>query len=473
MARHKRLLFVLLALFASCDLVMADEPVATSGSNPPSAGTKPASQPSNWLEEAQALSKPREAPPTATPRLVDWVDYTGDLWHRAALTGDWGGLRQDLMDKGIRFDMNLTQALQGNWAGGVSKRSWYQGDMRYDIDVDTGAAGLWPGGLFHVRGETPYGRNNNLSSGALLPVNTDALYPVPGDNLTCLSEAYYVQFVAPWLGFMAGKVSPRESNVFSHDETTQFMNMAFNYNPIAGTTVPLDCLAAGAILRPTDWFMLTSMVLDSEGTANVSGFETAFERGTSFCQTAEVTIKPFDLQGHQRLTWAWSDKTRIAFQQDARVIIKDIILKKLGLGPGPTFNRSGSDWCIMYDFDQYLYTKPGTKDEGFGLFGRYGRSDGTVNPLQNFYSLGMGGKGMIPCRGNDTYGVGYYYSQVSDQFGPILSRFIRDEQGVELYYNIEVTPWLHITPDLQVIDPGRKMFSDTAVVAGIRMRIDF
>ena len=29
------------------------------------------------------------------------MDYTGDLWRRAALTGDWGGVRQDLMDKGV------------------------------------------------------------------------------------------------------------------------------------------------------------------------------------------------------------------------------------------------------------------------------------------------------------------------------------------------------------------------------------
>ena len=478
LARHRGSACVLLVLFTSCGLAMADEQVGSSKRDTSSASeprSQPTSQPSNWLETGQELSKPREAPPTKTPRLVPWVDYTGDLWHRAALTGDWGGLRQQMMDKGVRFNMNLTQTLQGNWAGGVNQNqnAKYQGGMRYEIDLDTGAAGLWPGGMFHVRGETKYGRDDNAYSGGLMPVNTDALYPVPNNDITCLSEAYYVQFVAPWLGFMVGKVSPRETNVFSHDETTQFMNTAFNFNPVAGTIVPLDSMTAGVILVPTDWFKLTSMVLDSEGTASVSGFETAFERGTSFYQQAEVAIKPFGQQGHQRMSWAWSDQSQVAFQQDSRVIIKDIILKKLGLGPGPTLKRSGSDWNVMYDFDQYLYTKPGTKDEGFGLFGRYGHSDGQVNPIENFYSLGMGGKGMIPCRKNDTYGVGYYYTQVSDQFGPILSRFIGDEQGVELYYNIEITPWMHLTPDLQIIEPGRKNFSDTAVVAGIRLRIDF
>jgi len=47
-------------------------------------------------------------------------------------------------------------------------------------------------------------------------------------------------------------------------------------------------------------------------------------------------------------------------------------------------------------------------------------------------------------------------------------------QAIELYYNIEVTPWLHITPDLQIIDnPTGSKSVDTAVVAGVRMHMEF
>ena len=38
--------------------------------------------------------------------FVPFVDYSGNLWTRPALTGDWGGLRTDLINKGIRFDIN-------------------------------------------------------------------------------------------------------------------------------------------------------------------------------------------------------------------------------------------------------------------------------------------------------------------------------------------------------------------------------
>ena len=49
---------------------------------------------------------------------------------------------------------------------------------------------------------------------------------------------------------------------------------------------------------------------------------------------------------------------------------------------------------------------------------------------------------------------------------------LRDEQGVELYYNAALTPWCQITPDLQVITPFRER-ADTALIFGVRANIDF
>lgn len=470
MFRYSEMHLSLLAVLVLSTVAMADESI--NENNTAASSGASAKHSSGWLGLAAGLPHPHPEPKTPQPRLVPWVDYTGDLTQRTALTGDWGGLRQGMMDKGIRLNVNLTQTLQGNIGGGASKRAWYQGGLRYEVDLDTGAAGLWPGGMLHVRGETQYGQNNNLDSGAILPVNTDARYPIP-DQTTCLSEAYYTQFLTPWFGVIAGKISPRDNNIFAHDETTQFMNTAFVFNPVLGTTVPLDFLAAGVILVPTDWLTLTTLVLDSEGKANASGFDTVFDRGTSIYQMAEFAIKPFDLPGHQRVSWTWSDRVRTTLRQNPRLIIREIILERLGLGNGPVLKTESSDYSIMYDFDQYVYIEPGTTNQGIGLFGRFGMSSGKVNPVQYFYSIGLGGKGIIPSRDNDTFGAGFYCVNASDKMGALLNHIVGDEMGIEMYYNIEVTPWLHITPDIQIIDPGRKRYSDTTVVAGLRIRLDF
>ena len=53
---------------------------------------------------------------------------------------------------------------------------------------------------------------------------------------------------------------------------------------------------------------------------------------------------------------------------------------------------------------------------------------------------------------------------------PVLS--LRDEHGVELYYNVTVTPWCHVTPDLQMITPFRER-ADPSLIVGLRAKIDF
>jgi porin len=463
-------------LLSVCPVVLA---FSLAGAEPP-----PASQPSLAGVSAEPVAQPADqepaAPPVAAsgekvpasqpamPRIVPYVNYGGDLWHRPALTGDWGGVRQKLMDKGVRFNLNLTQTYQGNVAGGTINRGYYQGGVRYELGLDTHYMGLWPGGMLMMRGETRYGKSDNFHTGSLMPVNTDSLYPVPEQDSTCLTELYYMQFVAPQLGFLAGRMSSRLSTPFTGDETTQFMNTALFIPPIVGTTLPLTTTGAGMIALPTKWLTITTLVMDSEGKANLTGFDpdTVFSSGTSVFQMAEVAVKPFGLFGHQRLIWTWSDKNRVAFGESSLAII-DAIRQ----GTTPVLSRSSDDWSITYGFDQYVYTLPGKPDEGIGLFGYCGFGPGVVNPIRACYSLGIGGKGMIPTRAKDTYGVGYYLINLSDRLSQAAKNRSNDEQGVELYYNIEIAPWLHVTPDLQIINPARSSV-DTDWVLGVRVRMD-
>ena len=49
---------------------------------------------------------------------------------------------------------------------------------------------------------------------------------------------------------------------------------------------------------------------------------------------------------------------------------------------------------------------------------------------------------------------------------------LRDEYGVELFYNLRILPGCHLTPDLQVLHPGLAPV-DTALVLGLRLKADF
>ena len=70
-----------------------------------------------------------------------------------------------------------------------------------------------------------------------MPVNTNQLFPVAGiDNLS-LPALNFTQFLSPYAGLTIGKYATITStsgdmNEFAHGKgATQFMNLAFNFNP--------------------------------------------------------------------------------------------------------------------------------------------------------------------------------------------------------------------------------------------------
>jgi porin len=74
-------------------------------------------------------------------------------------------------------------------------------------------------------------------------------------------------------------------------------------------------------------------------------------------------------------------------------------------------------------------------------------------------------------RDKDTFGVGYFYLKLSDQL-PSAFNILDDGQGVEVFYNIEAFPWLHVTPDFQYIESGLQT-TDSAYIFGLRVKTEF
>ncbi len=103
--------------------------------------------------------------------------YAGDFLTRSTLTGDWGGLRNTLAQKGVTLDSDFTQIAQSVVSGGLDIGWKYQGRGQATLKVDTQKLGLWPGGFLTVQAEGNYGETVNGNTGALIPVNLSATFP--------------------------------------------------------------------------------------------------------------------------------------------------------------------------------------------------------------------------------------------------------------------------------------------------------
>jgi porin len=83
--------------------------------------------------------------------------------------------------------------------------------------------------------------------------------------------------------------------------------------------------------------------------------------------------------------------------------------------------------------------------------------------------------GPMASRPHDRMGVAGWYNGLSNNFidlASVANLSLQDTWGVEIYYNVEINKWLHLTPDLQIVENERKS-DDVAVIPGIRLVMDF
>ncbi len=438
--------------------VWAQAPIQESSAQEEFRVTQAAPAPGSDTGAAAGTSA--EKPASAGP-------YSGDLWSRSTLTGDWGGFRNTMAAKGITLDSDFTQIAQSVVSGGLDIGWKYQGRGQITLNVDTGKAGLWPGGFLTVQAEGNYGESVNGNTGSLLPVNLSAIFPSAGETQFVLPHWYFAQFFSEYVGVFLGKMDTTtgDANNFAHGKgDTQFFNMSFNFNPVGTLIFPYATLGAGVIVLPTKdpkQLIASIMVSNPTGQADNVGFDKLFDSGAVISGGVRLTTNFFDLTGHQSVSGGYSTMNYLDLDQR----VADLIIRRL-----PVSKHSGS-WAFIYNFDQYVYQPEKGVDRGLGLFGRFGASDGVANPLKYFFSGGVGGKGLIPGRPLDEFGLGYYYGTVSDAEIPKQLGF-RDTQGFEAYYNFYATPWAQISPDIQVIRPSQQRV-DTAVVVGFRLRLVF
>ena len=215
--------------------------------------------------------------------------------------------------------------------------------------------------------------------------------------------------------------------------------------------------------------MATLTVYDTHDATTTSGFDKLFDNGAVIYPTVSLPTKFFGMPGHHSLWGAYSSgRYDIVDPQSLNQIPPEL----QGLPPTTLVNAAPGG--STYLFDQALWVDPTDQTRSWGVFGNFGISDGKPNPIQWSAILGIGGSSPIPSRKLDTFGIAYYYLGFSDDFKDVARAItpVRDERGLELFYNVAVTPWFHITTDLQVITPilGR---AETSLVLGLRVKIDF
>jgi porin len=287
------------------------------------------------LISALGTSMPLQAMPYDTPDT-----WGGDLESRARLTGNWGGVRDDMAKKGVVLDMDVYWMPQKITSGGRDSASGDWGNAILTLNVDTQKLGLWPGGFFKLQTVTSFGDTLLKETGSIVPANLSWMLPTITPD-TGVQELTYTQFLSQHFGVFLGKINAiAPTNVLHGDYTTGFQNSGINM-PLALAMVPLSAYGIGALYLPSHDVTLAGMVLDANGTIKNDNLSDAFDDGIMALASADLKIKPWGLPGHQNLTVAWSNKDRTSLIQDPANIAGLLLtarFPRLG-NPGPILSE--------------------------------------------------------------------------------------------------------------------------------------
>ena len=382
------------------------------------------------------------------------------------LLGSPDGFRERLADAGVTILADNTSFYIGNTNGGFAQAFDYAGHGDYCVIADGGKLGVHEGLYLKLRAEHRYGETIVGNVGCFISPTLIADLPVYNSEHVYLTNVLLTQELTDAFSVFAGKMDTLDGdmNAFAHGRgKTQFSNMGFIFNPIVGATVPYSTLGAGFVLHPDDGPMLMVTVLNSTDTTATSGFDTLFNDGMLLSAAVRVPTNWFGHPGHQLLGGTWNSRTYTSISE-AYIPYPNVAT--------PTIQGS---WCLYWNFDQYLFVDPADETRGWGPFGRAGIADPNTSPIDAFLSFGVGGNVLGRTRRDDTFGIGWYYASTSPQIGTLItSQFgpIGNGQGIECFYNFELTRAVRITPDLQYVVPSLRS-AEPALIAGVRALVSF
>jgi porin len=243
-----------------------------------------------------------------------------------------------------------------------------------------------------------------------------------------------------------------------------FMNGSVFLPMTVVRTIPLSFLGTGVLKMHEGQIQGGLLVYDSHNVPTTSGFEDLFDNGANILGMWRFFTQFRGLPGSHLFlgTWASGDFTSL-----------DRTGWSFHPGVGLVAPQSTGSWSLLYALEQKLWVDPCCEERSVGVLSQWGLADPETCPYAWSGNVSLQAQGLIARREHDTMGVGYFFSGLSGDMKNLFPPPLRpnDVQGVELYYNAAITPWIHLTADLQFVEPAVSA-NDTAVVLGLRCKID-
>ena len=377
------------------------------------------------------------------------------IWEQDTLTGDWGGTRPALKDRGVDVSMTYIGEVFDVLSGGLARRGSYEGRFDLTVDADLDKLLGWKGAsasftVFQIHSSS---RNVAENVGSIAdPSNIDAL------QTTRLFSAWVQQ------NFFDDRVSLRvgqlgfDAESFTSATSGGLINGTFGWATVlaanmisGGPAYPLAAPGARLAVKATDDVTLIGAILsgdpagpncnDLPQVCNRYGLTFSFSGGALLMGEVQYAVnagkQTTGLPGIYKAGY-WHETASFPDQQFPAVM-------------------HDGNWGVYGIADQMVWRGAASS---LNLFLRAGMSPSDRNLISWYVDGGFGIKGPITARPDDVLTFGVAYQKISPDAAAAdraagLAVVRSDEIVFELSYQAQLAPWWVLQPDIQyIVHPG-------------------
>lgn len=392
---------------------------------------------------------------------------------RTTLTGDWGGLRAQLAEDGVKLRADYVSESFAAVAGGERRGAAYTQQVRAGLDLDMARIAGWTGGTFHFTVNDRRG----VGLSAQFVGNRLPIQEAYGGQYTRLSELSYEQelgVVNLRAGFFA-----MGNDLGGVAAGCAFVNAAFCAHPLSMSgnsnwyNYPNARWGAALRIRARDDLLVRTGVYQVNPALGErdNAFNPFAGRTTGVILPVEIEYLPGQRAGDRLLPGSY----KIGFYYDTAEADRTP-------PPGKVNARMG-----FYVLAQQTLTRTTAGKPALAAIGAF-----TVNPAEaaqitRWYMAGLVNTGTFAGRPEDVLGIGVVHAKLNPRVraasAPIGNpgtgvgqpdSLPAGETAIELSYGVQVNRWLLVRPDVQyILDPGAFSHRSTpdALAVGVQVKM--
>lgn len=405
------------------------------------------------------------------------------------LSGDWGGVRSRLEERGLFFEVAYTGDYVNNTLGGIEQGGVYLGNLDMTFTLHTWRLSRWDLGTFFLYGLVNHGgRPSERVGDAQVTDNIEA------PSAAKLFEVWWQRaFFDERASFLVGLYDVN-SEFYVVESAELFMNSSFGIGPelaLSGrngpSIFPNTALAVRLKVEPRPGYAFTAAVMDGDPGA-AAGTHIHLNAADGVFFIAQVS-RSWSRRGQEGADESLAPTLR---RRVGRTIDQSPEYLKLTLGTWlysqeqidfapsivsrqPVLKTGHPGLYLLAEFDATALSRLDAR--GLSTFLQLGWSDGDVGPLVGYTGAGVVYTGLIPFRPIDTLGLAAAIAYNGSGFD-VVSRVEGErpafgEATLELTYRAYPARWFSVQADLQyVIHPGGLESRPDALVAGLRFVVE-